>query len=434
MGETRPADSVQPGIRETVTSPGGIGPGPVPGNGGGGGKGGVGLFGEEAYGPLHIGHKSDKHKFGTTLDGEVINSGHIHTKAYFFRDVQYDAPMDFQEREYPGPSSFPLDAKVHLVYDPKATHEWNGKSVEGMWKWYAEVPEMIVPERPPPPPPTTGDGPPPITGPTPGPTPATPPITNPPAGGSPATPGSGTPGTPPPGTPGTPGGTSPPGLVEPEDPKPGGSDGSSGGTDGGSGVATPGAGPVIATGSPDFQPTDAFGNKLSEMDPGHPDYDPDWGTPATPGDLWPGAPGTMPTPDGGYTGGGPDTSHNSPDDGGNDSGAGGDGTPGDNTAGGGGDDSPSTPGKEDPPYHPNSEYENKDMKKKRAEAVEKYGQPVLVSPPGINVKSKFKSWIIGPPGSVAPGEVLWYGPSGYTRKRPKNSGKTASTDNQNDDD
>lgn len=335
VGRYNPGDSVNPGMRDPSDTRGGIGPGVVPNGSAAGGSGAVGLFSAEAGGPLMVGHRGDKHNIGMTKDGEPINAGHIETSAFFYNDVEYDAPLNFELHDYPKPAHFPLDAKVHLVYDRKASHTHLGKDKTGMWKWYAEVPEMKVP---PPPPPTTGRPTP--TTPTPRsppttPTPSTPPAT-PITPTTPSTPGATTPGTTPTGpTTGgssggstggggttTPGGGGPPtGVLRPGrlpvtgQPSSGGAVGDEPGSGGGQDPAPPGSGgggePLYPGLEPDGRGgyTDEYGNPVQPWDPRHPDFDPgrfrDDDAPATPsGGNGSGAGGGGPPAGGGVAGDG----------------------------------------------------------------------------------------------------------------------------------
>lgn len=165
-----------------------------------------------ASGPFHAGAMEDKHRLGVDADGQPMNSGHIATDAYFFRDASQDGPLLF-EGAYPYPPSWPLLAKTHLTWDPAPAHAWMGGQRQGVWRWWTEVPYCDSDD---------GDDPPPITPPT------TP--TSPPGPGGPGTPGPGGPTTPPtrpprnpPGRGGGGGPTTPTGP--PSEPIPGGGDG-----------------------------------------------------------------------------------------------------------------------------------------------------------------------------------------------------------------
>lgn len=145
-----PADTVRPGIREPKDATEVTGR-TVPG--GTTGKGVAALFSSEASGPMHVGHQKDKHQLGVTKDGEPVNAGHLSTDAYFYRSQEHDAPLKF-EGSWKGAASFPLRGHVHLVYDGSEQHNFAKGNAPGIWRWYAEVPEMSDG-----PPPTGGPGP-----------------------------------------------------------------------------------------------------------------------------------------------------------------------------------------------------------------------------------------------------------------------------------
>jgi hypothetical protein len=182
------------------------------------------------YGPFHGGHAQDKHHLLDDADGNPLNSGHISTNAYFYRDRDKDGPLLF-EGDYPNPAPLPLQSRVHLTWDGSGSHAGSGTGTQnGHWRWWAEVSTVSpdVPSTPKVPNTPTGGGRPggPITGgpnnpggpgpgapmkPTPPPGPGGP-ITGGPAPGAPAPAGNS------PGAPGAP--TPPPWLGHPITPNP----------------------------------------------------------------------------------------------------------------------------------------------------------------------------------------------------------------------
>jgi hypothetical protein len=171
----------------------------------------IAILAEEGGGPIHGGAlRGDKHHLGEDRDGHPIQIAHISTRACFFRDATYDAPLEFG-RDYPHPPSWPLLAKVYLGYDKDSTHTHPGGTAAGLWRWWAEVPyfgpDVPVEDRPRPRPPTPGSpgapgspgSPPTPGGPgaprTPAPPPPGPPGGQPrtPTGGAPPAPGAGSP-------------------------------------------------------------------------------------------------------------------------------------------------------------------------------------------------------------------------------------------------
>lgn len=101
-------------------------------------------------GPIEVGHGTqDKHRLGSTGDGENVNSAHVSTNACFYRDGLYDAPLLF-EQMWKGADTYPGSARVHLEYDNNGVHASGGKTKAGIWKWRAEVPyETDTPVTPP---------------------------------------------------------------------------------------------------------------------------------------------------------------------------------------------------------------------------------------------------------------------------------------------
>ncbi|HXI82122.1 MAG TPA: hypothetical protein VNM34_15045 [Verrucomicrobiae bacterium] len=222
------------------------------------GAGGVAFMAAlDGWGPIHLGARGDKHEHGHDGDGNPVNSAHVSTNAYFFRNSREDGPLQF-EGVYPDPPSWPLTARVHLSWDGRARHPFRGGSRDGLWRWWAEVP-YVAPTTPPTIPPTT-------------------PPTSPPSTPPPTTPGPGRPGP----------GPSPPGPGAPPGP----------GTPGG--PATPGPpGPGARGGRGPIRPTWQGGGAPPLGWPGPPIT----GRPGAPGT---GGPGVPPPPGpGGAGGGGP---------------------------------------------------------------------------------------------------------------------------------
>lgn len=123
----------------------------------------MGLFSARVGGPLEVGHgKKDKHRVGDS--GEAgVNVGHLATHAPFFADPYRDGPLGFERDPFPlDLQHFPLKAPVHIQYDGTespgkyAMQRTLGKGAPpGVWRLWAEVPEMKEGGYPPPPP-TTG--------------------------------------------------------------------------------------------------------------------------------------------------------------------------------------------------------------------------------------------------------------------------------------
>lgn len=225
---------------------------------------GVALMAQQGgWGPITGGATGDKHTLGLDRDGNPIQSAHVSTNAYFFRDDKYDGPLLF-EGDYPYPPGMPLQSRVHLSWDNDLQHPFGGATAAGYWRWWCEVPFLVPgggspPNVPPNRPPTTGQpptprgptpsGPTPPTGPRP-PAPPNPPSppSGPPTGGQPRQPGQ--PITPNPANPGVPGGRRFPGypLTGPET-----GNGPAGPT------AEPPSGPAIYGDSPTPGPTTGGG-------------------------------------------------------------------------------------------------------------------------------------------------------------------------------
>ena len=132
-----------------------------------------------AEGPLHPGSLADKHRHGHDRDGHPINAAHISTRAFYYQDAERDAPMEFFG-DYPSPDPLPMQARAWCSYHAQKIHTFRGGARTGMWRFWAESPDVQ---------PTTGEPDPPVTGQPPGtPTgqppgiPTSPPTTAPPTG------------------------------------------------------------------------------------------------------------------------------------------------------------------------------------------------------------------------------------------------------------
>lgn len=240
---------------------------------------GVALMGAMGgWGPIHAGAADDKHALGVDADGHPVNSGHIATGAYFFRDRDQDGPLEFGGG-YPQPPGWPLRARTHLSWDRLASHYHQTGPKSGLWRWWTEVP-YLAPSSPP-----TGGRPPNLPD---------RPDTPPPGGGTPPYPGS--PGRPT--TPGSPGRRRGPGTGG----GPPGNPGRGGPETGGPGRARPpviNPGPPFDRGRPDIdQPVGGKGYPLG----GIPGEDPDGGGGTSGGGGGAGGPST-----GGPSTGGPGT-------------------------------------------------------------------------------------------------------------------------------
>lgn len=109
---------------------------------------GAGVMHKKGYGPICLGTDHDQHEIGRTADKEPIQSAHIQTGAYFWGKDKFDAPLDFQFREYPRPPALPYKSRVHLVMDSTSGHKGPGGQNQGMWKWYAEYAMQEAPSHP----------------------------------------------------------------------------------------------------------------------------------------------------------------------------------------------------------------------------------------------------------------------------------------------
>jgi hypothetical protein len=119
---------------------------------------GIGLMANlGAAGPIHPGASGDKHRHGTDRDGHPINAAHISTNAYFYQNVERDAPIAF-EGDYPYPSPLPIPAPAHISYASQDTHQFQGGSASGMWRLWCETPDIspLIPGIPKVPNPITG--------------------------------------------------------------------------------------------------------------------------------------------------------------------------------------------------------------------------------------------------------------------------------------
>lgn len=105
----------------------------------------------DAWGPIHAGHRNDKHQIDVDRDGHPMNSAHISTDALYYRSREEDGPLYFQG-EYPETTDHPLYSDVELVWDEDLDHSWIRGVREGKWRWVAQVPHMAPPTTPPVPP------------------------------------------------------------------------------------------------------------------------------------------------------------------------------------------------------------------------------------------------------------------------------------------
>lgn len=202
-------------------------------SGRGGATHGVALMARDAWGPVHCGHQNDKHRFDVNDDDEPVNSAHLDVLRHFwYLDQERDGPMEFDNLPY-GPVRAPMRVATWLRWDALATHQWNGLTLPGLWRWESE--SFFTQKTPGGPPPST---------PT---TPGDPPVPGQPPGG-PVTPPSGPlppppapPAPPPPGGPQTPGGPVQPSPAQPP-------------RFGGGGIGpTPDLRPPLRSGDPGYQ-------------------------------------------------------------------------------------------------------------------------------------------------------------------------------------
>lgn len=128
-------------------------------------------FGAAARGPLEVGDRKDKHRIGTTRDGEPILAGHLATQA-FYRGGIGDGPLEFQDEKYSSPRRLPFRTRVHLRWDEREAYDFFGTELKGIWRWEAETffgfppripitdppPPWVPPNKPPPPVITTPPG------------------------------------------------------------------------------------------------------------------------------------------------------------------------------------------------------------------------------------------------------------------------------------
>lgn len=127
-----------PGAGAPSAAAGSVDAGARDGGGAGKRKKGVALASREAWGPFHLGHENDRHRFGTNDDGEPVNSLHLDPdRAMWFRRQDRDAPLEFDTSLY-GPSRAPMRVRAWIRYDPLSVHPWNGEQREGLWRLEAE--------------------------------------------------------------------------------------------------------------------------------------------------------------------------------------------------------------------------------------------------------------------------------------------------------
>lgn len=151
------------------------------------------LFSWEKGGPDHPGAgAADKHLHGIDEDGTAWTGGHNWVNTCFYMNVRYDAPLDFEPAEHPRCAEGQFPYQVHLRYDIFAKHVWQGRVLEGLWRWHVKIP-IGPPWRPPrvpitcdsPPYTPVCDSPPYTTEPPPPHTPIVPPEDGPPGDGPP---------------------------------------------------------------------------------------------------------------------------------------------------------------------------------------------------------------------------------------------------------
>lgn len=90
-------------------------------------------------GPLHVGHKDDKHFFANDADGHKLRPLHLWTGSLFYMDKIHDGPMLF-EIEFKRGQDLRHPVKTHLA--------WSGAD----WQWYSSCawykPEKFPPDVP----------------------------------------------------------------------------------------------------------------------------------------------------------------------------------------------------------------------------------------------------------------------------------------------
>ncbi len=98
----------------------------------------AGVIGQSlGTGPFHAGAGvADKHNIGTDGDGHAINSGHLSTNTYFFRDDVFDAPLKF-DSVYEPCDDGPVSTNCFLEYDERPQHPHICGPQKGIWRWRA---------------------------------------------------------------------------------------------------------------------------------------------------------------------------------------------------------------------------------------------------------------------------------------------------------
>jgi len=104
----------------------------------------VGMASQRESGFFEVGSFGDKHKLGEDEDGNPINSLHLSTAAYFFRNAEEDGPLHF-EGKYEEPSEAPNSTRVHLEFDTEEPHSFVCGQRKGKWRWRSEA-VIYVPE------------------------------------------------------------------------------------------------------------------------------------------------------------------------------------------------------------------------------------------------------------------------------------------------
>jgi len=136
---------------------------PMPPMGGGFSQQILAAMSSIAAGPIDSGPPDDpNHRLGFSLDGEPMNSAHIHTLAYFLAlandktSVERDGPIFFEGRDY---LAFPSDffTIAHIDWDPEQAYDHPCGQRFGKWRIRTESPFKIEikpdpkpPKKPPP--------------------------------------------------------------------------------------------------------------------------------------------------------------------------------------------------------------------------------------------------------------------------------------------
>lgn len=112
----------------------------------------LGAASNAAGGCLNVGSVNDKHRFGKNSDEDTLNSLHISTNAYFYRDAFADAPLAFGGLWEPAGSAGQL-WETFLRYDNNSQHSHPTGAKAGLWRLETRVPVFY------PPPPDDGTNP-----------------------------------------------------------------------------------------------------------------------------------------------------------------------------------------------------------------------------------------------------------------------------------